>query len=186
MCPMTQTERIAELAAGLFYEHGVTATGVEALSKAAGISKRTLYEQFGSKDGLITAAFASWDEPVFERFTKPAERAATPRAQIEQLFAGLEAAVESPDFRGCPFTNASSELADPTHPAHEVIRRHKDRFRRWFLARAREAGAADPAGLARQLMIVHAGIQDEALIQRSAKPASDGRRLVSALLDAAL
>jgi AcrR family transcriptional regulator len=184
---MTQTnERIADLAAGLFYEHGVTATGVEALSKAAGISKRTLYEQFGSKDGLITAAFASWDEPVFERFTKPAERAATPRAQIEALFAGLEAAVEAPDFRGCPFTNASSELADPAHPAHEVIRRHKDRFRGWFEARAREAGAADPAGLARQLMIVHAGIQDEALIERSAKPASDGRRLVSALLDATL
>jgi AcrR family transcriptional regulator len=147
---MTQTnERIADLAAGLFYEHGVTATGVEALSKAAGISKRTLYEQFGSKDGLITAAFASWDVPVFERFTKPAERAAT-------------------------------------HPAHEVIRRHKDRFRLWFEARAREAGAADPAGLARQLMIVHAGIQDEALIERSAKPASDGRKLVSALLDATL
>jgi hypothetical protein len=35
-------------------------------------------------------------------------------------------------------------------------------------------------------MIVHAGIQDEALIQRSAKPARDGRRLVSVLLDAAL
>src|SRR5207253_4884372 len=70
-------ERVAELAAALFHEHGITATGVEALSKAAGISKRTLYEQFGSKDGLITAAFASWDEPVFERFTKPAERANT-------------------------------------------------------------------------------------------------------------
>jgi hypothetical protein len=35
-------------------------------------------------------------------------------------------------------------------------------------------------------MIIHSGIQDEALIQRSAKPARDGRRLVSALLDAAI
>jgi AcrR family transcriptional regulator len=184
---MTEADaRTAMLAAELFHEHGITATGVEALSKAAGISKRTLYERFGSKDGLITAAFAAWDDPVFERFTKPAERAPTPRAQIEQFFAELEAAVGSPEFRGCPFTNASSELADPTHPAHAVIRRHKDRFRRWLQSRAREAGAADPAGLARQLMIVHAGIQDEALIQRSAKPARDGRRLVSALLDAEL
>src|SRR5258708_6490642 len=123
--PMTQTnERIAELAAGLFYEHGVTATGVEALSKAAGISKRTLYEQFGSKDGLITAAFASLDDQVFERFAKPAEQAPTPRAQIEQLFAGLEAAVGSPEFRGCAFTNAASVLADPAHPAHQVVPPH--------------------------------------------------------------
>jgi AcrR family transcriptional regulator len=187
MVPMPQTnERIAELAAGLFYEHGVTATGVEALSKAAGISKRTLYEQFGSKDGLITAAFASWDEPVFERFTKPAERAVTPRAQIERLFAELEAAIASPEFRGCPFTNAATELADSNHPAHAVVRRHKDRYHRWFLSRAREAGAAEPALLARQLMIVHDGIQGEALIQRSSKPARDGRRLVTALLDFAL
>jgi len=178
--------RIAELAAGLFHEHGIGATGVEALSKAAGISKRTLYERFGNKDGLIAAAFTALDDPVFERFTKPAECAPTPRAQIELLFAGLEAAIGTPEFRGCPFTNACSELADPDHPAHAVVRQHKDRFRRWFLTRAREAGAADPALLARQLVIVQEGIQSEALIQRSTKPARDGRRLVSALLDATL
>jgi AcrR family transcriptional regulator len=184
---MTETDtRIAECAAGLFHEHGITATGVEALSKAAGISKRTLYERFGSKDGLVAAAFVSFDLPVFEKFTKAAERATTPRGQIEQLFAELEAAIGSAEFRGCPFANASSEVADPHHPVHAVVRQHKDRFRRWFLSRAREAGAADPALLARQLMIVHDGIQGEALIQRSAKPARDGRRLVKALLDSAL
>jgi AcrR family transcriptional regulator len=48
--------RIAYQAGDLFHQHGITATGVEALSKAAGISKRTHYESFGSKDGLIAAA----------------------------------------------------------------------------------------------------------------------------------
>jgi AcrR family transcriptional regulator len=184
---MSDTDtRIAQLAGELFHEHGITATGVEALSKAAGISKRTLYERFGSKDGLIAAAFEAFDDPVFERFTKPAEQEATPRAQIERLFAELEAGVGSLEFRGCPFSNASGELADPDHPAHAVIRRHKDRFRRWLVSRAREAGAADPALLGRQLMIVYEGIQSQALVQRSPKPARDGRRLVSAILDAAL
>jgi AcrR family transcriptional regulator len=184
---MTESNtRIAQLAGQLFHEHGITATGVEALSKAAGISKRTLYERFGSKDGLIAAAFEAFDEPVFERFTKPAEQAATPRAQIEQLFAELEAGIDSIEFRGCPFANAAAELADPDHPAHAVIRRHKDRFRRWLTARAREAGAADPALLARQLMIVYEGIQGQSLVQRSPKPARDGRRLVAVILDSAL
>jgi AcrR family transcriptional regulator len=187
MACMTESDtRVAQLAGELFHEHGITATGVEALSKAAGISKRTLYERFGSKDGLIAAAFDAFDDPVFERFTKPAERAATSRGQIEQLFAELEAAIDSADFRGCPFANASAELADPNHPAHPVIRRHKDRFRQWLATRARQAGAADPALLARQLMIVYEGIQAQALVQRSSKPARDGRRLVKALLDAAL
>jgi hypothetical protein len=67
-----------------------------------------------------------------------------------------------------------------------VIRQHKDRFRRWLVSRAREAGAADPALLGRQLLIVYEGVQGQALVQRSAKPARDGRRLVSSLLDAAL
>ena len=187
MCRMNDTDtRVARLAGELFHEHGITATGVEALSKAAGISKRTLYERFGSKDGLIAAAFEAFDDPVFERFTKPAEQAATPRAQIERLFAELEAGIGSIEFRGCPFSNASGELADPDHPAHAVIRRHKDRFRRWFVSRAREAGASDPVLLGRQLMIVYEGIQSQALVQRSAKPARDGRRLVSTFLDAAL
>ena len=39
MCRMADTDtRIAQLAGELFHEHGITATGVEALSKAAGIS----------------------------------------------------------------------------------------------------------------------------------------------------
>src|SRR6266550_5895358 len=95
--------RIAGLAARLFHEHGITATGVEALSKAAGISKRTLYQRFGSKDGLIAAAYDTLDRPAFEMFTEPAERASTtPRGQLEGLFVQLETMVRSPEFRGCP------------------------------------------------------------------------------------
>jgi AcrR family transcriptional regulator len=184
---MTDTQtRVAELAAELFHEHGITATGVEALSKNAGISKRTLYEHFGSKDGLIAAAMSTMDVPVFERFTKPAERAATPRDQLEQLFAELESAIASPEFRGCPFANASAELADPAHPAHEVVRRHKDRMRRWMLGRARAAGAADPGQLSRQLMVVYDGAQAQSLVQRSARPARDARKVARVLIDAAL
>lgn len=179
--------RIAGLAAQLFHEHGITATGVEALSKTAGISKRTLYERFGSKDGLIVAAYDALDLPAFERITGPAERASdSPGGQLEQLFAQLETIVRSPDFRGCPFSNAASELADLEHPAHAIVRRHKDRLRRWILSRARAAGAADPARLSRQLMLVFAGAQAQSLVQRSAKPARDARELANALIEQAI
>ena len=126
------------------------------------------------------------DVPVFERFTKPAERAATPRAQLEQLFAELESAIASPEFRGCPFANASAELADPEHPAHKVIRRHKDRMRRWMRARARAAGAVDPGELSRQLMIVYEGAQAQSLVQRSPRPARDARKVARVLIDSAV
>jgi AcrR family transcriptional regulator len=177
--------RIADQAAELFHEQGITATGVEALSRAAGISKRTLYERFGSKDGLIAAAFDVRDLPVFESYTEPAKRAATPRDQLKQLFAELEASIRSPQFRGCPFTSAASELA-PNHPAHPVIRRHKERLRRWILTRARAAGAADPAKLSRQLMVVFDGALIQSLVQGSARPARDARELADALIDTAI
>src|SRR5579862_3215133 len=96
--------RIATLAAEQFHEHGITATGVDALSRAAGISKRTLYQRFGSKDGLIVAAYEALDRPVFEMFTKSVESGTDdPRAQLEAFFAQLEPLVRSPQFRGCPF-----------------------------------------------------------------------------------
>lgn len=179
--------RIAGLAAQLFHEHGIGATGVDALSKAAGISKRTLYERFGSKDGLIAAAYEVLDVPVYERIIGIAEGlSSTPRGRLEQLFAGLEAEVRSPVYHGCPFLNASAELTDPEHPAHDVIRRHKHRLRRWMRDRAREAGAANPDLLSRQLMIVVDGAQAQSVIEHSSKPAHDARGIANALIAAAI
>ena len=182
-----ETERIATVAAARFHEGGITATGVDALSRAAGVSKRTLYERFGSKDGLVVAAYESLDLPVFRMFTAGVEaKVEDPRAQLEAFFAQLGPILASPEFRGCPFTNAASELADPAHPALTVVRRHKERLRRWLRDRARSAGARDPEGLSRRLMLVFAGAQSEALIHRSSRAARDAQELASALIDAEL
>jgi AcrR family transcriptional regulator len=178
--------RIAALAAERFHVQGITATGVDALSRAAGISKRTLYERFGSKDGLIVAAYEALDMPVYEHFTAPAEAAAsTPEGQLDQLFAQLERMVRLPEFRGCPFSNAAAELADPDHPAHAVVRRHKERLRSWVLERAQALGAGDPERLSRELMLVFAGAQAQALVERSARPVRDARALARSIVSAA-
>ncbi len=181
-----ETSRIAAVAAARFHESGITATGVDELRRAAGVSKRTLYERFGSKDGLIVAAYESLDLPVYRMFTaRVGAETADPRAQLDAFFAQLEPIFGSPDFRGCPFTNAAAELPDPAHPAHKVVRRHKERLRRWLRDRARAAGANNPETLSRQLMLVFQGAQSQALIQHSGKPARDARSLASTLLDAA-
>src|ERR1700750_1825001 len=99
---MEPNERIAALAAEQFHANGITSTGVDALSRAAGISKRTLYERFGSKDGLIVAAYEALDLPVFQMFTSSVEAETDdPRAQLEAFFAQLVPLVRSPQFRGC-------------------------------------------------------------------------------------
>ena len=179
--------RIAGVAAERFHECGITATGVAELSRAARVSKRTLYQRFGSKDGLVTAAYDSLDLPVYRMLTSTIDAELTdPREQLEAFFAQLEPILGSPDFRGCPFTNAASELPDATHPAHAVVRRHKERLRRWMRARAKAAGAKDPGALSRQLMLVFAGAQAEALIEQSGRPARDAQRLAAELIEASV
>ena len=179
--------RIAAVAAERFHECGITATGVAELSRAAGVSKRTLYQRFGSKDGLVTAAYESLDLPVYRMLTARIDAELTdPREQLDAFFVQLEPILGSPDFRGCPFTNAASELPDPTHPAHAVVRRHKERLRRWLRERAKATGAKDPGTLSRQLMLVFAGAQAEALIEQSGRPARDAHRLAAKLIEAGL
>jgi AcrR family transcriptional regulator len=178
-----ETERIASVAAERFHACGITATGVADLSRAARISKRTLYQRFGSKDGLVVAAYESLDEPVYRMFTARIEAEIDdPREQIDAFFAQLEPLLGSPEFRGCPFTNAASELPDPDHPAHAVVRRHKERLRLWLRDRASAAGAVDPDELSRRLALLFAGAQAEALIQRSKHPARDARELAASLV----
>jgi AcrR family transcriptional regulator len=179
--------RIATIAGQMFHEHGITATGVEALSRAAGISKRTLYERFGSKEHLVAAALEVHDLPVFETFVAAADAgAADPAGQLLGLFDHMERMVVEAEFRGCPFVNASSELTDPAHPAHEVIRRHKHRLREWMRDKARAAGSADPDLLSRQLMIIFDGAQTEAQVERSVRPVRDAREVARTLIAAAL
>ena len=49
----TARQRLLDAAADLFYRQGIGAVGVDLVSMRAGVSKRTLYQQFGSKDRLI-------------------------------------------------------------------------------------------------------------------------------------
>lgn len=181
-----ETTRIAAVAAERFHACGITATGVAELSRSAGVSKRTLYERFGSKDGLVVAAYESLDLPVYRMFTESIERGVDdPREQLDAFFAQLEPILGSREFRGCPFTNAASELPDPKHPAHAVVRRHKARLRRWLQERAKAAGASDPAELSRRLMLLFAGAQAQALIEQSGRPAREARTLAAELVAAA-
>lgn len=49
-------EEILLAAKRSFFEHGYAATGIEAVAAAAGVSKVTVYNHFGDKRGLFTAA----------------------------------------------------------------------------------------------------------------------------------
>ena len=96
-------ERILETADRLFYRQGIRAIGVDTVADEIGISKRTLYNHYPSKDALI-AAYLSRRLVELEITDRP------PLEQILGAFARLERSVASRHFRGCPFVNAVAEL----------------------------------------------------------------------------
>src|SRR5947209_16378870 len=91
-------DRILETADKLFYLQGIRAIGVDTIAAEIGISKRTLYNHFLSKDALIAAYLE-------RRFVQPRASDKPPADQILATFDSLERRFGAKDFRGCPFVN---------------------------------------------------------------------------------
>jgi len=145
--------RVLDAAAALFYREGINAVGVAAVAEAAGVTKKTLYDCFGSKSELVVAYLRARDAawwPVLD-----ARLAAASRPRVLALFdAYVDPAVDT--SRGCAFLNAATELPDG-HPGLEVVRAHKRAVRRRLGALVREE-TPDPGGvLASHLYLVLEG-----------------------------
>ena len=157
-------ERLLEAAADLFYRQGIGAVGVDVVSKAARVSKRTLYQQFGSKDRLVAESLDAQGTAILDLYIPAVGNEAPPREEILAVFDRLGRWMTSDDFRGCPFINTATELADPGHPARQVVRDYKQRLRDYFVVQAERGGAQDPQRLADQLAVVFDGAIVQAVI----------------------
>ena len=176
-------QRLLDAAADLFYRQGIGAVGVDLVSKAAGVSKRTLYQQFGSKDQLIAQSLDAHGTAILGLCLPAGGDDAPPRQQILAIFDALGRWTASDDFRGCPFVNTATELADPGHPARRVARDYKLRLRGYFARQAERGRAADPQRLADQLVVVFDGAIVQA-VMGTGQDADAARSAAAALLDA--
>ncbi|MFC1430259.1 TetR/AcrR family transcriptional regulator [Streptacidiphilus sp. N1-3] len=157
-------DRLLDAAAGLFYRDGV-GIGVEALCKAAGVSKRSMYQLFGSKDEVLAASLER-SGPAYQELLLPApDDPRPPRALMLHVFERLDALSATSEYQGCPFVSTATEIKDPGHPASLVARRYKQALTAFFHAQAARAGVSDPETLARQLTIVFDGAGARTVVQ---------------------
>jgi AcrR family transcriptional regulator len=177
--------RLIAAADHLFYGQGIRAVGVDAVAEAAGVTKRTLYYHFASKDDLIAAYLEERDLPTLGRYQglipgpgEPATR------QVRRIFEQLRRHAKDPLWRGCSFLRAASEFANlPGHPARVVAARHKKRFEGWLKGVLVADGFAKAAVLARQLMILFDGAVAQILIHRDPSYALSASDAAAALLN---
>jgi AcrR family transcriptional regulator len=180
----TPRQRLIDAAADLFYRQGIGAVGVDLVSKAAGVSKRTLYLEFGSKDQLIAQSLDARGTDIIGIYLPTEEDSeAPPRQEILAVFDRLRRWTASESYRGCPFINTATELADASHPARQVARDYKLRIRGFFERQAARGLAADPNQLASQLITFFDGAIVQAVMGNALDPGTIAAA-VQALLDA--
>jgi len=175
---VTPAERILATADRLFYTQGIRAVGVDTIAAEAGVSKRTLYNHYSSKDALIAAYLTT-------RFKHIAPSDAPAREQILGAFDRLERMFQTTGFRGCPFVNAVAELGDPKHAASRIAVEFKEQRRQWFRALLARLGSRNADALAVQLQILVDGAIVTALVRNDPSIAGFARTAAQTLLDAA-
>ena len=158
--------RVIEAAYDLFYRDGFHRVGVDAVADAAGVTKRTLYYHFDSKDALLAAVLEGRTGLAVDRIEHwLGPDAGGPAEMVERLFTALGAWAAGPGWSGSGFTRLTMELAGlPGHPARAVARRHKATIEALLRDRLEGHGLDDTAGLARRLMVLLEGCQAMILI----------------------
>ena len=107
--------------------HGFHATGVEQLAVAANITKRTLYNHFGSKEALLLETMRHRDEEWMQAMQAYLQ-AALPENALLAYVDYLAHWLKQDDFYGCYFINACAEYADLQHEMHQLAAAHKKRI----------------------------------------------------------
>lgn len=176
-------DRLLDEASRLFYRNGIHSVGVEQIIESAAVARGTLYNQFGSKDGLIAACLTDLDLAYHEWFVNEVEsRTRDPLTRLRVIFEVLDGWIQSERFRGCTFINAAVELTDPSHPGHEAILAHKRRTREYLRTLTGDAGLADPDEAADTLMLLIEGATVTALVEGDYLAARRAGRAAEALL----
>ncbi|ANN58215.1 hypothetical protein BFX40_27250 [Mesorhizobium sp. SEMIA 3007] len=150
---------ILQAAYKLFRRRGFFRVGMDEIARTAGVTKRTLYYHFDSKDALLTAVLASQHERAFGAFqTYGIDLSGGPEQLIDKLFGGLARWSAKPRWAGSGFTRLAIELADLSgHPARSMAHQHKALMEQQLATLLAKANVAAPRERARELVLLVEG-----------------------------
>lgn len=158
--PSPARARLIDAATRLFYEEGIHAVGVDRVIEEAGVTRATLYKQFGGKENLVLAYLCNEDEQLRAMFAQAGEGVTAPDALLDAVIQGIAADIRGRHTRGCPFINAAAEYPDATGAVRLLIDEHREWFRLTLEEVARGAGLTRPKDAAASLVL----LRDAALV----------------------
>jgi AcrR family transcriptional regulator len=176
-------ERLLAAADELFYENGINLVGIDRVIEHAGVAKASLYDCFGSKEELIRAYLKGRADKRQARIVERLAGLVTPQEKILGVFDALAEVVNRTNYRGCVFQRASAEAG-----MSSVIKGTCDEPRAWlrslFTDLARQANAADPELLSRQLVFLYDGAALAASVDGDRSAPQAARELAAQMIRA--
>ena len=124
--PRRRPARAKLLAAAeeLFYARGTAATGIDAVTEHANVARKSLYNNFASKDELIAAWLEQRHADWLAFYAARCDGTTRPALAVFDAYLD-HAASSGPDFRGCGLLNTAAEYPADS-PVRGVVRRHKE------------------------------------------------------------
>ncbi|MGY4155541.1 AcrR family transcriptional regulator [Bradyrhizobium sp. USDA 4461] len=175
--------KIIQSADGLFYSEALRSVSVDEIAAIAGVTKKTFYYHFRSKDELIAAYLQARSEPTLDRFKEWAGTTGTVAERVTHLFRRLGDLATSREWLGCGFMRVTAELANmPGHPALAVARAHKLAVQEWLRADLEAEGWSDADSLARGILVLIDGTVAQLLMHRDPLYAEAALRLAETVL----
>ncbi|ESQ79820.1 TetR/AcrR family transcriptional regulator [Asticcacaulis sp. YBE204] len=179
---MQKKQDIIDHAFELFYDQGFN-TGVDAIMADTGISKRTLYKYFPSKEVLIAELVEHYRVNVIPLLRAEVERLSPdPKGRLIALFDVRQAKFAEGCFRGCFAVSAKLEYAcrnPQIEAASEAMMADMTGLMREFCVLT---GHSDPDTLTAQAMVLFNGAVVAAQASRSAAPFDTAKGILRALL----
>ncbi len=142
-------EELLDKAIELFRRQGYAATSTAELVEELGVNRKSMYAEFGSKQGLFEAALERYSDVNLSRVLAPIEAMDANAASIRQAFNGYASASDTRfNGLGCLMANTAVERAALDPGSAQFVDAYLDRLTTGFrraLTNARTDGDLDPA-----------------------------------------
>ncbi len=177
---------VLDTAERLFSTRSSRSVGMDELVRETGLGKMTVYRLFKSKDELVGAYLARRAATVLGHIDDIIRIEPDPRAALLAVVGSVEADVTRAGFRGCPFTNVSSEYDDPQHPARSAAADYKFELHARLERLAEQVAPGVGEDLAAQVHLIIDGMYLSGGLLGPDGPAAHGRDLAERLVDIAV
>lgn len=158
--PSPARARLIDAATRLFYAEGIHSVGVDRVIEEAGVTRATLYKQFGGKENLVLAYLRKEDEILRGMLADAGGETSDPDLLFDAVIDGISTDIRLGHTRGCPFINAAAEFPDADGAVRQLVTEHREWFRATLQSVAEAAELTDPPGVAASLVL----LRDAALV----------------------